>query len=172
MPIGHASICGAPRVTCCLAPFLTEETRWDIWWTAATDGAADIINTGVTPCLVVVSGTDVAPPICNLRDLPNCCVARALTGLAPPALRVRPDGMTGDPNKPGPCIVVTVPIDDLTLTDYFTPVVEFWPVTATGIEGDGSFHKITVEVDHAACTFTVYGADLSNAVIVVVAVPR
>lgn len=45
-------------------------------------------------------------------------------------------------------------------------------VTASGIEGDGSVVGITVLRDHMARTFTLYGADLSNAVVVSVAVPR
>lgn len=62
--------------------------------------------------------------------------------------------------------------DCLASTDDFVSVVELKSVTASGIEGDGSVGSITVVRDHIAKTFTLYGADLSNAVVVSVAVPR
>lgn len=46
------------------------------------------------------------------------------------------------------------------------------PVSTPGIEGDGSLYYITLCVDSMAKTFTSYGADSSNAVVLSVAVPH
>lgn len=79
---------------------------------------------------------------------------------------------TDYPYKTGPCAVVTVSLGDLAGTDDLVSVVEEKSVAASGMEGDGSVGYMTVDRDHMARTLTVYGADLSNAVVVSVAVPR
>lgn len=81
----------------------------------------------------------------------------------------------------GPIIAVTMSEDDLTLpvepaccsnnveieSDYTDK-----SVPTPGIEGDGSLYYITLCVDSMAKTFTSYGADSSNAVVLSVAVPH
>lgn len=81
--IGPESICGASRVPCCLSLCSAEEARCNVCWAVASEGTADLINAGVTPCSVVVSNTDVASAIFLRRDLSRCCVACASTGIAP-----------------------------------------------------------------------------------------
>lgn len=81
--IGPESIWGASRVPCCLVFCLAEESRKNVCWAVASEGTADLINAGVTPCLVVVSNTDVASTNFLRRDLSRCCVACASTGMAP-----------------------------------------------------------------------------------------
>lgn len=170
MLIGYVLICGVLCVMCCLVLFFMEEICWDIWWIVVIDGVVDIINIGVIFCLVVVFGIDVVLLICNFCDLLNCCVVRVFMGLVFLVLWIWLNGMIGDLNKFGFCIVVMVLIDDFIFIDYFILVVEFWLVIVMGIEGDGFFYKIIVEVDYVVCIFMVYGVDLFNVVVVVVVV--